>query len=119
MTDVDKEKTLCASVTGRDNIPKLGRKNSLGTDGQRHVLSNSKDTRSKDLAGLASLGQLGSRHWECVMAGGSRAAVEEAAQQQSGRRSRKHFGSRGTTANRTRTGKPESESVDRFRLSLA
>lgn len=76
MTDVDKDKTLCASVTGRDNIPKLKKKTPLGTDGQRHMCS--KDKRLKDLAGLASLGQLGFRHWECYGWSKGHVGVEEA-----------------------------------------
>lgn len=49
------------------------------------MLSNSKDKRLKDLAGLASLGQLGYRHWECYGWRTGRDGVEEAAQQEFGR----------------------------------
>lgn len=45
----------------------------------------SKDKRLKDLAGLASLGQLGYRHWECYGWRKGHVGVEEAAQQEFGR----------------------------------
>lgn len=57
-----------------------------------------KDKRLKDLAGLASLGQLGYRHWECYGWRKGRVGVEEAAQQEFGRRRNqesKHFGLHG------------------------
>lgn len=44
MTDVDRDRTLCASLAAEDNIPKVGK--SLGTDGQRHVLSAPKTSRT-------------------------------------------------------------------------
>lgn len=72
LTDVDKDKTLCASLTGRDNIPKLEK--SLGTDRQKHVLSNSKDKRLKTWQDLP--------HWDnwatdtgSVVAGGKAVLV--------------------------------------------
>lgn len=58
--DIDKDETLCASVTGRDNIPRVGKKKPSDRRTETHVLLDSKDERLKDLAGLASRGQLGS-----------------------------------------------------------
>lgn len=71
LTDVDKDETLCASVTGRDNIPKVEKK----VWGQTDRDTCSKDKRLKDLAGLAWLGQLGYRHWECYGWSKGRAGV--------------------------------------------
>lgn len=63
------------------------------------MLSNSKDKRLKDLAGLASLGQLGYRHWECYGWRKGHVGVEEAERQEFGRRRRQeeseHFGLHG------------------------
>lgn len=52
------------------------KKTPLGTDGQRHMCSKGKCL--KDLAGLASLGQLGYRHWECYGWSKGHVGVEEA-----------------------------------------
>lgn len=49
------------------------------------MLSNSKDERLKDLAGLASLGQLGCRHWGCYGWRKGHVGVEEAAPRESKR----------------------------------
>ena len=64
------DRTFCVCVTGSDDIPKLRaekkrkKKNqTLGTDGWKHMCS--REQVLADLAGLASLGQLGYRHGEC------------------------------------------------------
>lgn len=63
------------------------------------MLLNSKDKRLKDLAGPASLGQLGNRHGECYGWRTGRVGDEEAAQQESGplrgQKESKHFGLHG------------------------
>lgn len=82
LTDVDKDEPPCAFATGRDNIPKLkggGKGLSGQTDRDTCV---PKTSAMKDLAGLASLGQLGYRHWECYGMREGHVGVGEAAQKE-------------------------------------